>query len=174
MTLAVWTFRYTESKTQKVRQSAAFADRTAALIDACRHNGVGDVVTSLEGPGEKLSTSEIVLWCNHVQVRQASVSSGGPNPQTPRSGYSVFNYILIGVVALRAFEGLQIGPGFSPFYAGQDHRSAALSTRLRLTFDCFDSRCFTSVRQAAAVRTPRDLESAGWAFEGLQFVCVSV
>lgn len=82
----------------------------------------------------------------------------------------MFDSILINVVAPRAFEGSQTKPGFSRLYAGQDHRSPALSIVLWLRFDRFvesNSSGFTGVRQAAPVATSLDPTSAGSAFKGL-------
>jgi hypothetical protein len=67
-----------------------------------------------------------------VKYVRSSASSGDLKPQKRGRRCFIFDKILIGVVALRAFGGVQFEPGISRFYAGQDHRSPALSTRLRL------------------------------------------
>jgi hypothetical protein len=53
-----------------------------------------------------------------------------PNVQRPRRGRSELDYVLIDVVALRAFEGSKIKPRFVRLDANQDHRCSTLGTRL--------------------------------------------
>lgn len=69
-----------------------------------------------------------------------------PNVQRPGRGRSVLDDVLIRVVALRAFEGSQIEPGFGRLDACQDHRSPALGTGLWPGFDDFAQRICLSSR----------------------------
>ena len=55
--------------------------------------------------------------------------------QRPRRGCCVLNYVLIGVVTLRAFERSEIEARFSRLGARQNHRGTALGTRQWLWFD---------------------------------------
>jgi hypothetical protein len=58
----VWLFRYLD-KQQNAKQSRSFSTKELALREACSLSRQGFTVTSMEGPGVRITGADITKWC---------------------------------------------------------------------------------------------------------------
>lgn len=57
-----WFFRYLD-KQQNAKQSRLFSTKDLALREACSYRQQGYPITSLEGPGVRMTGADVAKWC---------------------------------------------------------------------------------------------------------------
>ena len=63
-----WFFRYLD-KQQNAKQSRLFSTKELALAEACSYSRQRYPVTSLEGPGVRMTGADVVKWCRDHKVQ---------------------------------------------------------------------------------------------------------
>jgi hypothetical protein len=57
-----WFFRYID-KQQNAKRSRLFSTKELALTEACSYSRQGCPVSSLEGPGVRMTGADVAKWC---------------------------------------------------------------------------------------------------------------
>jgi hypothetical protein len=57
-----WFFRYLDRQ-QSWKQSRQFSTKEEALTGACAYRQHGYAITSLEGPGVRMTAVDVAKWC---------------------------------------------------------------------------------------------------------------
>jgi hypothetical protein len=57
-----WLFRYLDRQ-QNAKQSRLFSTKELALHDACTYRRRGYIITSIEGPGVRMTAADLAKWC---------------------------------------------------------------------------------------------------------------
>jgi hypothetical protein len=57
-----WFFRYLD-KQQNAKRSRSLSTKELALLEACIYSREGFAVTSVEGPGVRMTGADVVKWC---------------------------------------------------------------------------------------------------------------
>ena len=62
MSVGRWFFRYLDRQ-QNAKQSRLFSTKELALREACSYRQRGYVITSIEGPGVRMTAADLAKWC---------------------------------------------------------------------------------------------------------------
>ena len=62
MSVGGWFFRYLDRQ-QNAKQSRLFSTKELALREACSYRQRGYVITSIEGPGVRMTAADLAKWC---------------------------------------------------------------------------------------------------------------
>jgi len=57
-----WFFRYLD-KQRNAKQSRSFSTKELALRKACSYSRPGLAITSVEGPGVRMTGADVAKWC---------------------------------------------------------------------------------------------------------------
>jgi hypothetical protein len=57
-----WCFRYLDRQ-QNAKRSRLFSTKELALREACSYRQRGYVITSIEGPGIRMTAADLAKWC---------------------------------------------------------------------------------------------------------------
>ena len=62
MSAGGWFFRYLDRQ-QNAKRSRLFSTKVLALREACSYRQRGYIITSIEGPGVRMTAADLAKWC---------------------------------------------------------------------------------------------------------------